>query len=103
MRAERLITDDGGIDVFSRLLKTAIQGIRDMRPKISTLVIVAIAIAGGSAFAVTRKTAAPAAPAVQPPVSVVAGTVTSQDVPIYLRGIGTVIAYMSSAARSRGS
>jgi membrane fusion protein, multidrug efflux system len=101
VRAERLIIDDGSIDVFSSLLKIAIQGFRDMRPKISTLVIVAIAIAGGSAFAVNRKTAMPTAPAVPPPVSVVAGSVTSQDVPIYLRGIGTVIAYNTDVVRSQ--
>jgi multidrug efflux system membrane fusion protein len=70
-----------------------------MRSKLSALVIVAIIIAGG-AFAVTRKTAAPAAATV-PPVPVVAGKVTSQDVPIYLRGIGTVIAYNTDVVRSQ--
>jgi multidrug efflux system membrane fusion protein len=101
VRADRLITDDGNVDVFSRLLKTSIQGIREMRPKISALIIAAIVIAGGSAFAVTRKTAAPAKSAAPPPVSVVAGEVTSQDVPIYLRGIGTVIAYNTDVVRSQ--
>jgi membrane fusion protein, multidrug efflux system len=72
-----------------------------MRRRISALIIVAIAIAGGSAFAVTRKTAAPAAPTAPPPVPVVAGKVTSQDVPIYLRGIGTVIAYNTDVVRSQ--
>ena len=72
-----------------------------MRPKLTALLILAIAIAGGSAFAVTRKSAAPAAPAAPPPVSVVAGKVTSQDVPIYLRGIGTVIAYNTDVVRSQ--
>jgi multidrug efflux system membrane fusion protein len=72
-----------------------------MRPKISALIIAAIVIAGGSAFAVTRKTAAPAKSAAPPPVSVVAGEVTSQDVPIYLRGIGTVIAYNTDVVRSQ--
>jgi membrane fusion protein, multidrug efflux system len=71
-----------------------------MRSKLSALVIVAIIIAGGGAFAVTRKTAAPAAATV-PPVPVVAGKVTSQDVPIYLRGIGTVIAYNTDVVRSQ--
>jgi membrane fusion protein, multidrug efflux system len=72
-----------------------------MRSKLSALLIVAIVIAGGSAFAVTRKSAAPAAPAAPPPVPVVAGKVTSQDVPIYLRGIGTVIAYNTDVVRSQ--
>jgi multidrug efflux system membrane fusion protein len=72
-----------------------------MRPKLSTLLIAAILIAGGSAYAVTRRSAAPAAPAAPPPVPVVAGQVTSQDVPIYLRGIGTVIAYNTDVVRSQ--
>jgi membrane fusion protein, multidrug efflux system len=71
-----------------------------MRSKLSALLIVAIIIAGGGAFAVTRKTAAPPAATV-PPVSVVAGKVISQDVPIYLRGIGTVIAYNTDVVRSQ--
>ena len=36
-----------------------------------------------------------------PAVPVVAGTVTSSDVPIYLRGIGTVIAYNTVVVRSQ--
>ena len=72
-----------------------------MRPKISALLIAAIVIAGGGAFAVTRRSAAPATPAAPPPVPVVAGQVTSQDVPIYLRGIGTVIAYNTDVVRSQ--
>jgi multidrug efflux system membrane fusion protein len=72
-----------------------------MRRRISALLILAIVIAGGSAFAVTRRTAAPAAPAAPPPVPVVAGQVTSQDVPIYLRGIGTVIAFNTDVVRSQ--
>jgi multidrug efflux system membrane fusion protein len=72
-----------------------------MRPKLSTLLIAAILIAGGSAYAVTRRSAAPAAPAAPPPVPVVAGQVTSQGVPIYLRGIGTVIAYNTDVVRSQ--
>lgn len=72
-----------------------------MRPRLSTLLIAAILIAGGSAYAVTRRSAVPAAPAAPPPVPVVAGQVTSQDVPIYLRGIGTVIAYNTDVVRSQ--
>ena len=40
-------------------------------------------------------------PAAAPPVPVVAGTVTSHDVPIYLRGVGTVIAYNTVLVRSQ--
>jgi multidrug efflux system membrane fusion protein len=43
---------------------------------------------------------APAA-AAPPPVPVVAGTVQSSDVPIYLRGVGTVIAYNNVIVRSQ--
>src|SRR5215210_8081229 len=45
----------------------------------------------------TKPTLAPA----PPPVPVVAGTVTSHDVPIYLRGVGTVIAYNNVIMRSQ--
>jgi multidrug efflux system membrane fusion protein len=72
-----------------------------MRPKILAPVILAIVIAGAGAFAATRKPAPPATPAAPPAVPVVAGTVTSQDVPIYLRGIGTVIAYNTDIVRSQ--
>jgi multidrug efflux system membrane fusion protein len=61
----------------------------------------AIAIAGAGAFAATHKTASPPTPAAPPPVPVVSGKVSSQDVPIYLRGIGTVIAYNTDVVRSQ--
>src|SRR5260370_22849603 len=41
------------------------------------------------------------APAAAPPVPVVAGVVKSHDVPIYLRGVGTVIAYNTDLVRSQ--
>src|SRR5260370_7438559 len=41
------------------------------------------------------------APAALPPVPVVAGVVKSHDVPIYLRGVGTVIAYNTDLVRSQ--
>src|SRR6202790_2700847 len=72
-----------------------------MRTRTIGLIIVAIAIDGGGAFAVMRKPALPPAAAAPPPVPVVAGKVTSQDVPIYLRGIGTVIAYNTDIVRSQ--
>src|SRR3954469_2646757 len=40
-------------------------------------------------------------PAPTPSVPVVAGVVSSQDVPIYLRGVGTVIAYNTVIVRSQ--
>jgi multidrug efflux system membrane fusion protein len=72
-----------------------------MRARTSVLIILAIAIAGAGAFAATHKTASPPAPAAPPPVPVIGGKVTSQDVPIYLRGIGTVIAYNTDIIRSQ--
>jgi membrane fusion protein, multidrug efflux system len=72
-----------------------------MRLRTSVIGIVVIVIAGGGAFAVTRK-ASPRPQQVQAPsVPVVAGTVSTQDVPIYLRGIGTVIAYNTDIVRSQ--
>ena len=72
-----------------------------MRLRHSLVAIVAIAIVGGGAFAVTRRSAPAAREAVAPAVPVVAGKVTSQDVPIYLRGIGTVIAFNTDIVRSQ--
>jgi multidrug efflux system membrane fusion protein len=72
-----------------------------MRTRTIVLIILAIAIAGAGALAATHKKAPPPTPAAPPPVPVVAGKVTSQDVPIYLRGIGTVIAYNTDIVRSQ--
>jgi len=57
---------------------------------------------GGSLwfFGTDRKPAVAAAP-VPVVVPVVAATVTGKDVPIYLRGIGTVIAYNTDVVRSQ--
>ncbi|WP_426439683.1 efflux RND transporter periplasmic adaptor subunit [Bradyrhizobium genosp. P] len=63
--------------------------------------IVGIVIAGGGAFAVTHKASPRPQQAPPPSMPVVAGTVSTQDVPIYLRGIGTVIAYNTDIVRSQ--
>ena len=44
---------------------------------------------------------ADAAPAPPPPAPIVAGTVTQHDVPIYLTGVGTVIAYNTDIVRAQ--
>src|SRR5260370_30323221 len=44
---------------------------------------------------------AAAAPAPSPAVPIVAGTVTQHDVPIYLSGVGTVIAYNTDIVRAQ--
>jgi membrane fusion protein, multidrug efflux system len=75
-----------------------------MRRKIviSTALLIGIATVGG-VFALTQtfkgKTPSTAAP--PPPVPVVAATVDQHDVPIYLTGVGTVIAYNTVVIRSQ--
>ena len=78
------------------------------RPRTTKLltIIAVLAVAAGGAVALTRtsafrSTAAPQAPAAPPPVGVVAASVQSHDVPIYLRGVGTVIAYNNVLVRSQ--
>src|SRR5438270_63330 len=75
-----------------------------MRRKIviSAALVVAIATIGGVlALMQTSKGKAPSIAAAPPTVPVVGGTVTSHDVPIYLRGVGTVIAYNTVIVRSQ--
>src|SRR3979490_455846 len=76
-----------------------------MRRKIvipTALLIAVLAIGGG--LAVTHKgpfeRPAPPPPS-PPPVPVVAGTVAQHDVPIYLTGVGTVIAYNTVIVHSQ--
>jgi len=69
-------------------------------------IIAVLAVAAGGAVALTRtsafrSTAAPQAPDAPPPVGVVAAPVQSHNVPIYLRGVGTVIAYNNVLVRSQ--
>jgi multidrug efflux system membrane fusion protein len=80
------------------------------RPRKTKMLITfaVLAVAGGvGAVAVTRPSLFHSAPAPQapaappPPVGVVAATVKSGDVPIYLRGVGTVIAYNNVLIRSQ--
>ena len=67
-----------------------------------TLVTLAAVMVGAGFwfFGTNRKPAVAAAP-VPAAVPVVAATVTGKDVPIYLRGIGTVIAYNTDVVRSQ--
>lgn len=69
-----------------------------------TAVILAVVLAGGGfryygRSQVSQQATAPAVPS--PAIPVVAATVTSKDVPIYLRGVGTVIAYNTDIVRSQ--
>jgi membrane fusion protein, multidrug efflux system len=76
-----------------------------MRRKIviSAALLIAVLAVGGALAAAHRLPFgyAPPPPAPVPPVPVVAGVVTSHDVPIYLRGVGTVIAYNTVLVRSQ--
>src|SRR6476469_2355877 len=80
---------------------------RPRTTKLLTIIAVLAVAAAGGAVAVTRTSVfrsapAPQAPAVPPPpVGVVAANVKSGDVPIYLRGVGTVIAYNNVLIRSQ--
>ncbi|MEA2980561.1 MAG: rane fusion protein multidrug efflux system [Alphaproteobacteria bacterium] len=65
---------------------------------LAVLSIAAIGVAAGYIH-LSSKTAPP--PAAPPAVPVVAGTVTQHDVPIYLSGVGTVIAYNTVLVRSQ--
>jgi multidrug efflux system membrane fusion protein len=75
-----------------------------MRRKIAIPAAVLIILAaGGGGFAFTRVMASKEtrAPAASPPVPIVAGTVDQHDVPIYLTGVGTIIAYNTDLIRSQ--
>jgi multidrug efflux system membrane fusion protein len=67
-------------------------------------VILTAAVAAGSALHLTRASSPPktaATTAALPTVPVVASTVTQHDVPIYLTGVGTVIAYNTDVVRAQ--
>jgi membrane fusion protein, multidrug efflux system len=70
---------------------------------ISTISAVAVAAIVGALVVTQRFPSKPAsaAPPAVPTVPIVAGTVTSSDVPIYLQGVGTVIAYNTVIVRSQ--
>jgi membrane fusion protein, multidrug efflux system len=72
--------------------------------KTLSIILAAIIAAGGAAFALRQfhVAAKPVNATVAPPaVPVFAGTVHQGDVPIYLRGVGTVIAYNNVIVRSQ--
>jgi multidrug efflux system membrane fusion protein len=76
-----------------------------MRPKIllsGGLLMALVLVGGGFTFARKHPFAASTPPsAAAPLVPVVADKVTQHDVPIYLRGLGTVIAYNTVLVRSQ--
>lgn len=75
---------------------------RPMKHRIIAFAIVAaLAVAGGVYRATQPNDASAAAAPPLPPVPVVADIVRSSDVPIYLNGVGTVIAYNTDVIRSQ--
>jgi multidrug efflux system membrane fusion protein len=73
-----------------------------MRNRLLSLAALPIAVVGiGLAASHFYDSSKPAPPAAPPAVPVVAKTVVSQDVPIYLSGVGTVIAYNNVVVRSQ--
>ncbi|MGY4310794.1 efflux RND transporter periplasmic adaptor subunit [Bradyrhizobium sp. JR3.5] len=76
-----------------------------MKMKIAVSAAVLAALAAGAGLLhfthlyPIQKAAAASAPV--PPVPIVAGTVTQHDVPIYLTGVGTVIAYNTDIVRAQ--
>ena len=76
-----------------------------MNRKIIVLAVLptaALAVAGALYLTLAHAFEKPAvAPVAPPAVPVVAGVVSSHEVPIYLRGVGTVIAYNTDVVRSQ--
>jgi multidrug efflux system membrane fusion protein len=75
-----------------------------MRTKIIIAACSAVAVAlavGGFAFWHGAAAPVPTQASAPPPVPVVAATVAAHDVPIYLQGVGTVIAYNNVVVRSQ--
>jgi membrane fusion protein, multidrug efflux system len=70
---------------------------------IPVVLLTALAAAGGLLYFthVRPLERAAAAPAPPPAVPIVAGTVAQHDVPIYLSGVGTVIAYNTDVVRAQ--
>ena len=71
------------------------------RTRIIQTVLLAVVLAGGAGFALLARSKSSTIPPAPPPVPIVAGTVAQHDVPIYLTGVGTVIAYNTVVVRSQ--
>jgi multidrug efflux system membrane fusion protein len=104
------LSDSGGrrhVEFGSRLLRPTSSSERarsTMKKKIVILAILLTAVIAAGGLYVMRihpleKVAA--APAPPPPVPIVAGIVAEHDVPIYLSGVGTVIAYNTDVVRAQ--
>jgi membrane fusion protein, multidrug efflux system len=96
---------DRNADVSWYLLNGISRRGTQMRRKIvvpTALLIAVVGIGGGLALTHTGPFKQPAPPpAATPPVPIVAGVVAQHDVPIYLTGVGTAIAYNTVVVRSQ--
>lgn len=74
-----------------------------MRKRIAIpgLLLIAVIVGGGFVFDHRSSARSSAAPSASPPVPIVAGVVTQHDVPIYMVGVGTVIAYNTDIVRAQ--
>jgi membrane fusion protein, multidrug efflux system len=68
---------------------------------VSTALLVAALATGGLYFKYTRPLEKVTAAPLPPAAPIVAGTVAQHDVPIYLTGVGTVIAYNTDVVRAQ--
>ena len=69
---------------------------------IPTVLLIVVLVGGGVlAFIDGSETKSAAAAPASPPVPIVGGVVAQHDVPIYLTGVGTVIAYNTDVVRSQ--
>jgi multidrug efflux system membrane fusion protein len=71
------------------------------RKRIIQTVLLAVVLAAGTGFALMAKSASKSSAVPPPPVPIVAGAVAQHDVPIYLTGVGTVVAYNTVVVRSQ--
>jgi multidrug efflux system membrane fusion protein len=73
------------------------------RKRLIQIGLLIVVLAGGTGLALMAKSASKssATPTAPPPVPIVAGTVAQHDVPIYLTGVGTVVAYNTVVVRSQ--
>ena len=73
------------------------------RMRVIQAALLTVVLVGGVGFALMWRSASKssAAPPASPPVPIVAGTVAQHDVPIYLTGVGTVVAYNTVVVRSQ--
>jgi membrane fusion protein, multidrug efflux system len=71
------------------------------RKHLVILAVLLVVVAAGGAYALKRGRPSPAADPAPAAAPVVAGVVAQHDVPIYLNGVGTVIAYNTDVVRAQ--